>query len=669
MLPAAAAPQGGGRNGARDSPARSEIPRIAWRPHTLRHRAAGILRRLVEVTVLTEWLERADWRHKSAEFDELAELTSREWGVLAVTRLAVPESASGGLRRLWELWSALTAHSHILEISANNEGWLVYAALDWCAPRAPLHDAARAHRVSDWGLTLVHVFEHVASCIPQERLGWLACPFVKLDLEGEPRVGFLPPHACEDWRARLPPEVAESWPRCDERGLVFVVGQLLASLVTWSSQSTARLVSILERATARDPAQRFADLAALRQALLAGRSYKHVVSSRSVWRSAEAGLGLVAIDRRYRASPCFDEALRLDLAERIQGLRRKAPTPRTLALRACRDELLVRTGIARRHWAAACEAAQPLEQAARFAEARAIYLEATAAGDDEAARQAALARCALEMGDLAPALDHARRALADSLLAPDALAACARVLLAGRCSAQALTVAERWLAAAPDDGNAQLARGKSLLGLHRFADARDELDRASARLRGAKLLEAMILRREADRKGRELRATTGTAVALTMDLPSYLDDIRALLVAGHQVAAIEQLRQPAYDADAAAQLVLANLLAFERRTVEALAAYDRVVGLGGPHLQAALLGKADVLLETGEAELALRVFERVLAERPGLRDATEGRARALHELGRFNEAEVAMQQYVSAIGDRADLRVRTVDEVARPLRR
>ena len=115
---------------------------------------------------------------------------------------------------------------------------------------------------------------------------------------------------------------------------------------------------------------------------------------------------------------------------------------------------------------------------------------------------------------------------------------------------------------------------------------------------------------------------------------------------------------PKHERDAVAQLLLAGLLSFDRRDAEAITIYDAVAKLGGDHLHAGLLGKANSLMALGRAEEALVLFDRVSIERSELSEAIEGRARALRQLGRHAEAEKAFQQYIARVERQSDLRVR-----------
>ena len=99
--------------------------------------------------------------------------------------------------------------------------------------------------------------------------------------------------------------------------------------------------------------------------------------------------------------------------------------------------------------------------------------------------------------------------------------------------------------------------------------------------------------------------------------------------------------------DPIAQLLLGELLGFERRHAEALEVFDHV----GDE-PAALLGAATALLALGRPSEALERFERCTLEA-----ALEGRSRALRALGRVAEAEVVFAQFVAATQRRAELRV------------
>jgi tetratricopeptide (TPR) repeat protein len=211
----------------------------------------------------------------------------------------------------------------------------------------------------------------------------------------------------------------------------------------------------------------------------------------------------------------------------------------------------------------------------------------------------------------------------------------------------------------PDEGRAYHARGKSLLRLGRPLEAREAFERAC--LLSPKLVEAMLLRREADRSLKELRTSVGATASMTLDIPDHLPstpELRDALRSGRIQEGIDVLRRVEHADDAAAQLLLADLLSFDARFDEALLVFDGATRLGAEHIHAALLGKARMLLDLDRAAQALTVFEHVIAERPDLGEALEGRARALKQLGRDAEAEEVFRQYVSTTARGSDLRVR-----------
>ncbi|HEV7557223.1 MAG TPA: tetratricopeptide repeat protein, partial [Kofleriaceae bacterium] len=86
--------------------------------------------------------------------------------------------------------------------------------------------------------------------------------------------------------------------------------------------------------------------------------------------------------------------------------------------------------------------------------------------------------------------------------------------------------------------------------------------------------------------------------------------------------------------------------------------YDRVAVMSELHRQRALAGKATLLVDLGKLESALALFEILRAEQPDDLDVAEGRARALAELGRTDEATAEYRRFVALATSRSDLRVR-----------
>jgi tetratricopeptide (TPR) repeat protein len=276
-----------------------------------------------------------------------------------------------------------------------------------------------------------------------------------------------------------------------------------------------------------------------------------------------------------------------------------------------------------------------LEGERAFAEALAAYRSASA--DDKVARFVAMARCHLGLGEGGHAIDFAQRALDEEPGHVHALAICTRGWLLKQRHFEALDSVDELLEIAPTDGIAHYLRGRCLVGLERLVEARASFERACV-LR-PDLLEAILLRREVDRALGNIREVVGTPVELVIDVPQHLREIGLLLASGETRRAIEVLERPEHEADAAAQLLLAGALEIERRFDEALAIYERVTGFDEMHRHAALVGKASALLELDRCVEALRLLDRLRAERPTDAATIETRARVLARLGRTVEAE------------------------------
>ncbi|MEO7095491.1 MAG: hypothetical protein ABI175_19705, partial [Polyangiales bacterium] len=207
-----------------------------------------------------------------------------------------------------------------------------------------------------------------------------------------------------------------------------------------------------------------------------------------------------------------------------------------------------------------------------------------------------------------------------------------------------------WAAVAPEDGPLHYVRGKALLGLSRLTEARDAFDRALAV--EPTMIEAMLLRREVDRHMKKHRSAVGTQAQAPLEFPPELAGFRDAMVSGHVVEAIALLRTERYAADPLAQILLAQLLAFDGEPAEALAIF--LVHVGGDHKRAALVGAAECCLALGHSEEALAAANRLDPRKHIV--AIELRARAFAQLGRDVEAEAEMHRYVAA--NRGDVRVR-----------
>src|SRR5258706_13257547 len=133
-----------------------------------------------------------------------------------------------------------------------------------------------------------------------------------------------------------------------------------------------------------------------------------------------------------------------------------------------------------------------------------------------------------------------------------------RAYLADAKPEDALKAADAWIAIRSIDAAAHYARGRALFALSQFVDAREAFDRACALDPG--MLEAIMLRREADRGARRVRAEVGTQPALELDLPEHLSGLRSALVSGRSEDILRAVARPEHDADPIAKLLHAQCL-------------------------------------------------------------------------------------------------------------
>jgi predicted Zn-dependent protease len=80
---------------------------------------------------------------------------------------------------------------------------------------------------------------------------------------------------------------------------------------------------------------------------------------------------------------------------------------------------------------------------------------------------------------------------------------------------------------------------------------------------------------------------------------------------------------------------------------------------GGRARAHARLGQARALLALDRAADALALLDPLIRERPELDDVLDLRARALSQLGRTDEAEAQRAEYMRAIVQRSERRVRS----------
>jgi tetratricopeptide (TPR) repeat protein len=414
---------------------------------------------------------------------------------------------------------------------------------------------------------------------------------VHIDLGGQLRVAFLPtgPWAGnDDW----PPELRRTWPHATPQTLVHVVATEIAKLAEdVMVHNETRLGAVVRSSIAVSPVQRPATPLRIAQELavlqLSGPREGQPLAG---WTHFEEAMGWLATDYPVRARNAFEAALELGAELRFAQVGRlvameRMHVPLTIwepqhadrslhgkALRAAALSALAGVSTpakspVREPWPSAVERGAAFEHAHDFANAVALYQDAEECPEQEVA----LARCYLELGEASWSIDFASRALATQASRYDALCIRTRARLAHRRPEDALVDADAMVAGWPDDGLPHYLRGKCLLALNRMAEAYDALDRACTL--APKLLEAMLLRREAGRAIGKVRAQVGVQPLQELDVPAHLIEVRIALAVGDAAAAVAHLADPAYLTDQDAQLIRGHCLAYLGRRDEALAAF------------------------------------------------------------------------------------------------
>lgn len=620
-------------------------------------------------------MSRADWTLRSEEFGPLQARQSRHGELFVAMTMRSPGIDDPGLvERLWRLWVDLPIVQPCLfdpvGITDKLDLLVRYAALDWSYRPLRVDDAeAATKRVATWGIDLTRAFELLDLCVPADELGWFACPFMKIDLRGAPRVGFVSPAGGAHLMNRVAPEVVERWPICNQPGLVFAVGQLLlGAIMTTRRTLETPFGKVLMRCLERDPVRRFPTLTALRDALAIVGGDRNARYGGEDWPHLEMGVAYATLGMPTLALWRFESALK-----RVPGSEwATSGRDRMLAEGADPTEaaghFIVKKMVARgtivhvpprhdapaihrwRKWDDVRATARALVDSGQFSKAIELYLSTETTRANEAEIFLAIAECHLGAREYGIALDYAQRVLdrePANLLAHE-LKAEARYKR--REYEEASEACSEWMAVAPSDGRPHYLRAKILLALGWFAEARDACTRATELT--PKHLPAMLLRLHLDRSIKRVRMAAGKAKPVPIDLPEHLRDLRELLVTGRNAEAIEILERPEYATDTQAQLLRADLLLFSDRLEDALAAFEKTGGLAGK------LGQGTVLVRLRRFEDALALCDALVREHPTASEPHEARATALQALGRNAEAEDAYKRALAADTQRSNARVR-----------
>lgn len=592
-------------------------------------------------------LDRTLWRLRSPEFGDLAGVADR---VVMEFEPTEPDRLEDWLW-LRHLWIGMEPHPNILDTIDRGPGTSVllrYAAIDWKREPVRLGTNTRARLiVAMWGAQLTRVYRHVLRHAPEGQAAHFLRPLVTIDLVNNVRVGFLPVKRGD---VHLPAEVHPMWPHCDERDAIYVIGALLLTLCEdWHDYAAHPMRRILQ-CCIQPRASRYERLADLETAF-AQHAYSDLEGARrSAWTAAEEGAGWLEVGESRQALAAFRRALALNPRLRVA---KEGVTELIGESRAAQLEPIDLKADEARQWTDIAATGLALEAAYKYIEALALYARVRESYVNGLGLNVAIARCQLALRAWGPAIDYAQRALAIDPRNIDALSIRTRGRFLAHRYLDSLGCAEAWLEVDSNDGSAHYARGRALLALGRVVDARDAFDRAC--VLKPQLLEAMLLRREADRFCRGISRHVGSAKPMELDLPEQLTTIRDALAAGRINEVIAVLERTDLADDGLARLIHAQCLAFEKRFDEAIAMFDRAAALLPAQRDKALFGKARALLALERAAEALAALDE-LGDTNHV-DVVELRGDVLQRLGLGGAAEHELGRVVAASASRSDLRI------------
>lgn len=85
-----------------------------------------------------------------------------------------------------------------------------------------------AHELASFGAQLAWIYRTICAAVDDAELGRLLVPLAKIDVLKQLRIGFQP---VEGWTHRMAPEVEHTWPRCDQRAIVHMIGEVVSDYI------------------------------------------------------------------------------------------------------------------------------------------------------------------------------------------------------------------------------------------------------------------------------------------------------------------------------------------------------------------------------------------------------------------------------------------------------
>ncbi len=442
------------------------------------------------MVVASEWLDRSDWRKRSAGFGSLRAravaspelpIHSSRWEVVTFA-FAGSDSGVVVADELWSRWRALPSYPGMFRVV---DAELQYAAIDWDATPLSIGANAALHaRVAGYGLEISYALDHVAKLVGLENAGWFANPIAKLMLDGELKVAFVTTDRSNSGA-------------CDERALVSAAGQAVLDLVVDKLDDLDDPLGTVLRGCVSSQFETLEKLrVALRKAGAPKRLRPSLRASDERWAIIHHALGLVQAglsedatrvltlaNRRWR--PDVDlEVLLADVRAQVvvEEIEVKAPAPTPPVIPPTKSELVERAFRARDYksglaHADAWLATEPEEPRAHHVRGKALLslgrlVDARAAFDRACALRPQMLEAMLLRGEVDRTIAKLRGTVGTSLpmqmKLPEHLGELRDTLISGR-TVDAIVMLQR--AAYDSDEVAQLLLGELLSADQRYDEA------------------------------------------------------------------------------------------------------------------------------------------------------------------------------------------------------
>ncbi len=200
--------------------------------------------------------------------------------------------AGDACKELRQLWLTLR-HPNVFEAIRETETGLLlhYAAITGDYP-----GNGNATSLARHGASLAFTYRGILATVGCDVIGWFMDPFTKVDAAGRMRALF---HPLDGFRDRMAPELKKTWPRGDQRTIVYLIGEIVSDRIYGLTYS--KLQRVIDKCRASKPDKRYQTLAEAGGAFEEVAADPSLMTDPSTWRGIERAMGWMEYGHPQRA--------------------------------------------------------------------------------------------------------------------------------------------------------------------------------------------------------------------------------------------------------------------------------------------------------------------------------------------------------------------------------